>query len=131
MTVLTRDQVLRAVHNCQLHSPDGTARTSDLAQRLGIKGPSATARVQELAAAGLVRYAPRLGAVLTEEGERQAQEAFGKLRCIERFLEAVFNLQPEVCGVEAEHLLRHISAVVMEAITKHVGSCDANRVGGS
>ena len=86
--MLTRDQVLRAVHHCQQHTPDGTARTSDLAHRLGVKGPSVTARVQELATARLVRYSPRRGATLTEEGERQAREAFGKLRQIERFLDS-------------------------------------------
>ena len=119
--MLTRDQVLRAVYHCQHHSTDGTARTSDLAQRLRVTGPSVTARVQELAAAGVVHYAPRQGATLTEEGERRARQSLEKLRQIERFLGIVLGLSPEVSEVEAEHLLRHIRPIVMDAIDKHVG----------
>lgn len=122
MTVLTRDQVLRAVLHCQRDSPDGTARTSCLAARLGVTGPSVTARVQELAAAELVRYAPRQGATLTEEGERQAQESLRKLRQLEQFLRVVLGLPSDVCAVEAEDLLRHISEMVIEAVARHISS---------
>lgn len=65
---------LRAEHHCQKHSPDGIARTSDLAAQLEVKGPSITARVQELASAGLVHYSLRNRATLTVEGNRQAQK---------------------------------------------------------
>lgn len=122
MSILTRDQVLRAVHDCQLRAPDGAAHTSELAARLFVKKPSVTARVQELAAAGLVRYAPRQGAMLTEEGERKACESLRKLKQIEEFLEAVLGLHRDVCEIEAEHLLRHVSDVVMDAIAQQVRS---------
>jgi Mn-dependent DtxR family transcriptional regulator len=122
MTVLTQDQVLCAVFYSQRQSPDGTAHTSDIATRLGVKEPSATARVQELATAGLVRYVPRQGATLTEEGTRQAQEVIRKLKQIERFLGSVLALPSDVCALEADRLLRHISEPVMDAIIKHVAS---------
>jgi Mn-dependent DtxR family transcriptional regulator len=118
--MLTRDQVLRAVHHCQHHTATGVARTSDLAARLGITGPSVTVRIQELASTGLVTYTPRRGAVLTEQGRLQTATALQNLHQIERFLAEVLGLPRNLCANEAELLYHHITENVMSAISGFV-----------
>ena len=87
--------------------PAGVARTSDLAGRLGVMGPSVTARVQELAAAGLVRYVPRKGAC-HRRGRGRAVEAAARLRLIE-FSGEVLRLPAADLTREAELIARFIT----------------------
>lgn len=123
--IFTRDQVLRAIHDLQRQSSAGIARTSSLAQRLGVKGSSVTARVQELARAELVHYVPRQGASLSEEGEQLAVAAIAKIRLLERFLTEVLKLPGEWVAEESEHMARYISERVLRSIQRF---CDG-RVG--
>jgi DtxR family Mn-dependent transcriptional regulator len=122
--MLTRDQVLRAIHDLQVRTPAGVARTSDLAAQLGVTGPSVTARVQELAAAGLVRYVPRKGAALTAEGEHRAVEAAARLRLIERFLAGILRLPADAIAGESELFARYASDRVMDGIARFLASAD-------
>lgn len=120
--MLTHFQILRAVYHLQANSPNQTVRTSDLATQLNVTGPSATARIQELAAAGLLKYAPRQGATLTDEGNRLALMAANRLRMIERFLKEVLVLSVDSIVAEAELFDRFASERVMEGIARFLGT---------
>jgi len=118
----TKDQVLRAIHQLQRRSSTKLARTSDLATLLRIKEPSVTARLQELAMNGLVRYQPRRGATLTTEGERIAAHCTARIQNIERFLSAVFRLPAGSATEDAERVARFVSDRVMNGIVQYLAS---------
>src|SRR4029078_12718628 len=61
-------------------------RTTALAQRMGVKPPSATAMVKKLAARGLVDHRPYYGVRLTRRGQQPALEALGQHRLLQAFL---------------------------------------------
>ena len=90
----------------------------EVATRLGVSGPSTTARIQELAAAGLLRYTSRRGAILTDEGSRQAAAAIHRKKLIERFLAAILALPVEAIADETELFDRYASERVMDGIAQ-------------
>lgn len=114
----TRDQVLRAVHHLQHNCPTGVARTSQVARRLGVRAPSATARMKGLAAQGLVQYTSGRGAVLTEKGAREAAAAIQRQEMIERFLATILALPGDEIATETELFARHASNRVMQGIAQ-------------
>lgn len=116
--MLTHHQILRAVQQLQERASNDRVRTSDLANWLRVTGPSATARIQELAAAGLLTYVPRQGASLSEEGKRQAQRAVKRMQMIEQFLRDVLELPVESISTEAEFFDRFASEKVVEGIAR-------------
>jgi len=118
---VTRDQVLRAIYCEQQAAPDGIVRTSGLAARLGIRGPSVTARLHGFAKARLIKYKPGQGAILTDEGERLARAAAARLLLIERFLAKLPGLPAECIPREAEGIARHVSDRVMQGIARYLG----------
>lgn len=126
--MLTRDQILLAIHDLQRANPAGVARTGELAARLRVTRPSVTSRVQALAAAGLVRYTPRQGATLTPGGEQQAAAAQRRLRLIEWFLGEVLALPGEVIAGEAELVARWASDRVMDGLSRYVDAARSARV---
>ncbi len=65
---------------------DGTARTGDLADSLGVSPGTATATVKRLAERGLLSHAPYHGVTLSREGERLAMAVIRRHRIVERFL---------------------------------------------
>ena len=98
-------------------SPGGEpAPTSQLARRLAVSAPSVTNMLGRLAADGLVRHAPRAGARLTREGEREALAILRRHRILETFLVRVLGLDWAEAHEEAEVLEHGVSERVLAAI---------------
>jgi DtxR family Mn-dependent transcriptional regulator len=95
--------------------------TSELAAHLGVSAPSVTVMLRRLAAARLVRPAPRAGARLTAEGRRQALDLVRRHRILETFLVEVLKLDWSEVHEDAEVLEHHISDRVLDAIDRLVG----------
>jgi len=100
-------------------SPTGEAvPTSRLAVHLGVKPPSVTNMVAQLAAVGLVSHSPRAGARLTVRGRREALNIVRRHRILEAFLVGVLALDLAEVHEDAEVLEHHVSDRLLEAIDR-------------
>ena len=100
-------------------SPTGEAvPTSRLAAHLGVKPPSVTNMVAQLAAVGLVSHSPRAGARLTVRGRREALNIVRRHRILEAFLVGVLGLDLAEVHEDAEVLEHHVSDRLLEAIDR-------------
>jgi len=100
-------------------SPTGEAvPTSRLAAHLGVKPPSVTNMVAQLAAVGLVSHSPRAGARLTVRGRREALNIVRRHRILEAFLVGVLALDLAEVHEDAEVLEHHVSDRLLEAIDR-------------
>jgi DtxR family Mn-dependent transcriptional regulator len=99
----------------------GPVATSKLARRLGVRDPSVTGMLAQMAASGLVDYAPYRGARLTEEGRLQALAVVRRHRLLETYLVDELGLDwGEVHG-EAEALEHAISERLLAVIAAKLG----------
>lgn len=85
----------------QLSQENGTARISDIAQRLDIAKPSVTQAIATLRREGMV-YQDRYGPVLlTPKGEKRASEIWYRHRVIRRYLEEALQVNPATANRDA------------------------------
>jgi DtxR family Mn-dependent transcriptional regulator len=100
-------------------SPAGEAvSTSRLAAQLGVKAPSVTNMIAQLAAVGLVSHSPRAGARLTVRGRREALSMVRRHRILEAFLVGVLRLDLAEVHEDAEVLEHHVSDRLLEALDR-------------
>ena len=89
----------------RLETEGKVARTGEIAVHLGVAPPSVTDMVQRLEKAGLVRYEPYKGAVLTDTGREVGRRILARHRIMQAFLQ-------EACGMP--HREAHEAACAME-----------------
>jgi DtxR family Mn-dependent transcriptional regulator len=111
---------LREIYKLQAGSE--RVRTTALAQRMGVKPPSATAMVKKLAARGLVDHRPYYGVRLTRRGERLALEALRHHRLLELYLVRTLELGLDAVHAEADRLEHALSETLEEQIDRVLGS---------
>lgn len=93
----------------------GDVRPTQIAEALGVSGPTVTSTLKRMETRGLVTR--RAGAVeLTEEGRREALDIIRRHRLSERFLVDVLGLSWEDVHEEACRLEHALSPRVMEAL---------------
>lgn len=96
-----------------------TAKTSELAEALGVSAPSVSQMLGKLARNGFIRHEPYRGAVLTAKGEAIGKGITRKHRLIEKFLALIGvkrKLHEEACVLE-----HAISDDVEKAVERLVG----------
>lgn len=94
-------------HLCNLH---GQAQVSDIAERLGVKKPSVTAAMRQLANEGLIEYRQYAPIRLTPKGQAYAQSVINSHLILQRFMQEVVGLSPERADETAcmmEHILTY------------------------
>ncbi|MCD5409767.1 MAG: metal-dependent transcriptional regulator [Methanocellales archaeon] len=64
----------------------GMAKTSEIAEELGVSPPSVTEMIQKLSEGGYVEYVPYYGVRLTEHGRKEASRIRRRHRLLETFL---------------------------------------------
>jgi DtxR family transcriptional regulator, Mn-dependent transcriptional regulator len=102
----------------------GSVRPSQVAEWVGVSGPTVTATLRRLAARGLVvRDGTKV--ILTAEGMQQALEIVRRHRVAETFLVQTLGLDWEVAHEEACLLEHALSARVLEALEAFLGNPDA------
>ncbi len=92
----------------QLCEENGTAKISDIANRLKIAKPSVTQAVSSLRRDGLVNQAPYGPISLTEKGRSQAQDVWHRHQIIRHFLLEILKVSPAVAEKDAcmiEHVI--------------------------
>lgn len=102
----------------QLSRENGTARISDIAQRLDIAKPSVTQAITTLRREGMV-YQDRYGPVLlTPKGEKRACEVWYRHRVIRRYLEEALQVKPVTANRDACMMEHSISEETFAQIEK-------------
>lgn len=88
----------------------GTAQVSEIANILGVKKPSVTAAMRQLAAEGLIEYRQYAPIRLTDAGREYADSVIRAHRIIRRFMREAAGLSPERADAAAcimEHILTY------------------------
>jgi DtxR family Mn-dependent transcriptional regulator len=107
---------LKEIHKLRLEGRRAT--TSAIAERMGVRPPSATAMVKKLAALGLAEHKPYRGVELTQAGERVALEVIRHHRLLEQYLAQALGLPLDQVHVEADRL-EHVLSEELEARIDH------------
>jgi len=95
----------------------GEARAVDLAERLGVSGPTVTGTVARLQRDGLVTSEPYRSIFLTEAGWALARHCRRRHRVVLAFLRALGVPEP-VALVDAEGLEHHVRATTLDALER-------------
>ncbi len=88
----------------------GCAHVSAIAEKLGVRKPSVTAAVQQLAQFGFVEYQPYSPVRLTEQGRKYANNVMNAHSILHRFFIQDAGLSPERAdevACQMEHLLTY------------------------
>ncbi len=98
----------------------GTARTSDIAEELGVRPASVSKVLKKLASEGYVTWSKFRGFKLTEKGVNLAQPIIRKHRICEAFLsELGFDL---IESHRYAHYMEHLPQQIVESIHRFIGS---------
>jgi DtxR family transcriptional regulator, Mn-dependent transcriptional regulator len=114
MTTPTLEEYLEAIYKL---SGEGVVRPTQIAESIGVSGPTVTATLKRLEARGLIT---RTGTqvVLTDEGIRQSLDIVRKHRVAESFLVDVLGLDWEAAHEDACRLEHAMSTRVLEALER-------------
>jgi DtxR family Mn-dependent transcriptional regulator len=107
---------LKEIHKIRLEGRRAT--TSAIAERMGVRPPSATSMVKKLATLGLASHKPYRGVELTPAGERVALEIIRHHRLLEQYLAQALGLTLDEVHVEADRL-EHVLSEELEARIDH------------
>ena len=107
---------LKEIHKLRLEGR--RASTSAIAERMGVRPPSATAMIKKLAGLGLVDHAPYRGVELTPAGEKVALEVIRHHRLLEQYLAQALGLPLDEVHIEADRL-EHVLSEELEARIDH------------
>lgn len=118
----TVENYLKQILIEQQEDPGGAVPTGRVAAALGVVPGTATAMMKTLAESGLVEYAPRMGARLTEQGENLALDVLRRHRLTELFLVKILKLDWAEIHDEAEKLEHVLSERVLERIDALLGN---------
>lgn len=92
----------------ELCKKNGQAQVSELAAMLGVKKPSVTVAMRNLADRGMVHYAPYCPIQLTEKGRLYADSVMNAHHVLQRFMEQAAGLsadRAETVACLIEHIL--------------------------
>lgn len=114
------EDYLKALYSLQLRG-DEAISTTDLAERLGVTMPAASAMARQLAERGLATHEPYRGVALTEDGRALALEMVRHHRLIETFLAEELGMPWDRVHAEADVLEHVISEELEELIARKLG----------
>ena len=115
------EDYLKAIY--ELEEKAGIARTTLLADRLGIKAGTVSEMIKRLSKARspLITYKHHQGVRLTPKGRRAALGVIRRHRLLETFLHRTLALSWDEVHAEAEVLEHHLSDRVADAMDRHLG----------
>lgn len=115
------ENYLKAIY--ELEEKTGIARTTLLADKLGIKAGTVSEMIKRLSKADspLITYRHHQGVRLTSKGRKAALSVIRRHRLLETFLHRTLALSWDEVHAEAEVLEHHLSDRVTDAIDRHLG----------
>jgi DtxR family Mn-dependent transcriptional regulator len=105
----------------ELERGEGRATTNELARRLGVSAPTATAMAKRLDAQGLVARTPYRGVTLTDRGRLVALEVLRHHRLLERYLVESLGVPLVEVHLVADRLEHVMSEQLEERIDAALG----------
>ncbi|MBN1461868.1 MAG: metal-dependent transcriptional regulator [Armatimonadetes bacterium] len=102
------------------------ARSKDIVRRLSVSPPSVTAALQNLAARGLVNYAPYDLITLTEQGRRIAADVRRRHEALRRFFTELLKVDPDEADQIACHMEHSLPSHVLTRLVDFmdfIGEC--------
>jgi DtxR family Mn-dependent transcriptional regulator len=120
MVSRAQEDYLKAIY--ELEEKTGIAKTTKLAEKLGIRAATVTEMVQRLSKerSPLITYKHHHGVRLTAAGRKRALAIIRRHRLVETFLHRTLGLNWDEVHEEAEVLEHHISRRVTEALDRHL-----------
>lgn len=118
------DEYLEAIYD--IAGKDGTAKTSEIAERLKNAPASVTEAFQRMKQKGLVRYESHKGVTLTAKGYKAAIKMKRKHRLLEVFLDKMLHLPRENIHEQAckmEHVLTDETEIALCKTLKGPTEC--------
>jgi Mn-dependent DtxR family transcriptional regulator len=103
----------------ELIKSKGYARSSDIAERLGVKSPSVTNMLQRLDGMGLIVYERYRGLTLTEKGKQMARFSQQKHVTITRFL-TILGVGERHAKLDAEGIEHHVHKDTVNCMERFV-----------
>lgn len=95
----------------------GEARSTDVAQRLGVSNATVTKTLRRLQDEKLISQEPYRAIFLTGEGRKLAEDGRKRHKIVEEFLIAL-GVPPAVARIDSEGIEHHVSAETLEAMAK-------------
>lgn len=103
-----------------------TAKTSDIAEKLGVAPASVTEMLKKLSAEGFIEHKPYYGSTLTRKGLKLASKVKRKHRLLERFLYDFLGIKKERVHEQAcrmEHTLSDEAAEALDRVMDYPKEC--------
>jgi len=130
LVTLDVKRTTRALEDCLeamliLKRKKGYIRLKDLSVALNIAPSSVTSVLRRLEKMGYIRYIRREAILLTEEGEKIAQEIYDRHLAIKKFLREVLCLPDDIAEEDAcamEHRIHDETITRLKALTEIVSS---------
>jgi DtxR family Mn-dependent transcriptional regulator len=117
MPTATLEEYLETIYKL---SDGGAVRPTQIAESIGVSGPTVTATLKRLEARGLITRAGT-GVVLTSEGLAQSVDIVRRHRIAERFLVDTLGMDWEAAHEDACLLEHALSPRVLEALERYLG----------
>jgi len=92
-----------------------------IASEMGVVPGTVTTMIKSLSRDGLVRYEPRIGVTLTQDGRKLALEVLRRHRLLELFLVKILGFDWSEIHEEAEKLEHSLSERLLERIDEILG----------
>ena len=118
------EQYLKIIFN--LTEGGEAAKTTDIANAMGVAPASVTQMLHKLARQGYVRHKPYHGTVLSQKGRRIAKGITRKHRLLERFLSDMVGVEREAGHDQAckmEHALSNEAEEALCKMMNHPSTC--------
>lgn len=118
------EQYLKTI--LSLDEGNGTVRTNEIANALGLAPATVTESLQKLSDEGFVKYRAYKGVKLTSKGRSVASKVSRKHRLLERFLTDVLGLESSKVHKQAcamEHSLSDEAEIALCRMLNHPGTC--------
>ena len=110
----TLESYLEEIHSLQLRY--GAVRTTDLAEKMGCRVPTATSALSRLAKLGLINYEAYRPVTLSERGVEAIKELDMAQRVLAEFMCEVLAMPEDEAEKEACRLEHRLSARVLQRI---------------
>ncbi len=126
LIILNIKRITRALEDCLeamliLKRKKGYIRLKDLSKLLNVAPSSIISVLKRLEKMGYVKYIRREAILLTEEGEKIAQEIYNRHLIIKRFLREVLRLPDDIAEEDAcaiEHKIHNETIIRLKMLTE-------------
>ncbi|WP_048151357.1 metal-dependent transcriptional regulator [Palaeococcus ferrophilus] len=115
------EEYLEAMY--RLYKRKGIIRVKDIARMLKVRPPSVVDALKKLADKGLVEYEKYDRIMLTEAGEKIAEETFQKHVLLTEFFTNILGIPPEIAEEDAcqfEHYVHEVTAQRIKEFAQYI-----------